>query len=248
MDASNPIMTAVFSAFIQCRTKAHLLAIKEPPPSTFFAEIEARVSSLYKALAMKHVRVGTEVDEPLDFGEVWRIPNHATTTHDVDCETAGYHFGLPRHRPGSRQPQRLKPSGTFVPVLFLPWDKLDVSNRLIVCFGAFAMSQVTGILADTGTIIYGQRHRRKAVKIGNHAAQTRKIIEAIGATCCGREPPPLVLNRHCAVCDFQPRCRSLAVEVDDLSLLDAMTRKEQAKCNGKGNGNSVSSSMADVAG
>jgi len=234
MDASNPITTAVFSAFIQCRTKAHLLAIKEPPPGTFFAEIEARVSSLYKAVAKKRVRVGTEVDEPLDFGELWRSPNHATTTHDVDCETAIYDFALPTHRPGSRQPQKLKPSGTFVPVLFLPWDKLDVSNSLIVCFGALAMSQVTGILADTGTLIYGQRHRRKAVKIGNHVARTRKTIEAIRATCCGREPPPLVLNRHCAVCDFQPRCRGLAVELDDLSLLDAMTGKERAKCNAKG--------------
>ena len=50
----------------------------------------------------------------------------------------------------------------------------------------------------------------------------------------GREPPPLVLNRHCAVCDFQPRCRGLAIERDDLSLLSAMTGKERAKCNAKG--------------
>ena len=65
-------------------------------------------------------------------------------------------------------------------------------------------------------------------------ARTRQIIEAIGATCRGREPPPLVLNRHCAVCEFQPRCRGLAVERDDLSLLSAMTGKERAKCNAKG--------------
>ena len=60
-----------------------------------------------------------------------------------------------RTRPGGRQPQESTPSGTFVPVLFLPWDKPDVSDSLLVCFGALALSQVTGILADTGTLIYG---------------------------------------------------------------------------------------------
>ena len=173
--------------------------------------------------------------ELLDFGQLWRSPDYATAiTHDVDCETAIYDFALPPHRPGGRQPQKLKPSGTFVPVLLLPWDKLDVSDSLIVCFGALALSQATGILADTGTLIYGEGHRRKTVKIGDHVARTRQIIEAIGATCHSREPPPLVLNRHCAVCDFQSRCRGLAIERDDLSLLTAMTGKERAKCNAKG--------------
>ena len=91
-----------------------------------------------------------------------------------------------------------------------------------------------GILADTGTVIYGEGHRRKTVKIGDHAVRTRQTIDAIVATCNSREPPPLVLNRHCAVCDFQPRCRGLAIERDDLSLLSAMTGKERAKCNAKG--------------
>ena len=130
--------------------------------------------------------------------------------------------------------QKSTPSGTFVPVLFSPWDKPDVSDSLLVCFGALALSQVTGILADTGTVIYGEGHRRKTVKIGDHVVRTRQTIDAIGATCHSREPPPLVLNRHCAVCDFQPRCRGLAIERDDLSLLSAMTGKERAKFNAKG--------------
>jgi predicted RecB family nuclease len=234
MDASNLITATVFSAFIKCPTKAHLLAIGEPPPGTFFADIEARISYMYKAVANRRLRVGAEVAELLDFGQLWRGPNYATITHDVDCETAIYDFALPSHRPGSRQPPKLKPSSTFVPVLFLPWDKLGVSDRLIVCFGALALSQATGLLADAGTLIYGERHRRKTVKIGDHVARTRQIIAAIGATRRDREPPPLVLNRHCAVCDFQPRCRGLAVEGDDLSLLNAMTGKERAKCNAKG--------------
>ncbi len=234
MDASNPITAAAFSAFLKCPTKAHLLAIGEPPPGAFFADIEAHISSMYKTVAKRRLRVGVEVAEPLDFGQLWRSPDYATITHYVDCQTAIYDFALAPHRPGRRQPQKLKASGTFVPVLFLPWDKLDVSDSLIVCFGALALSQATGTLADTGTLIYGEGQRRKTVKLGDHMARGRQIIEAIGATYCGRKPPPLVLNRHCAVCDFQPRCRDLAIERDDLTLLTAISGKERAKCNAKG--------------
>jgi hypothetical protein len=46
--------------------------------------------------------------------------------------------------------------------------------------------------------------------------------------------PPLILNRHCAVCDFQSRCRGIAIERDDLSLLTGMSVKERAKCNANG--------------
>jgi hypothetical protein len=196
MDASNSITAAVFSAFLKCPTKAHLLAIGERLPSTFFADIKARMSSMYKA--KRRLRVGADVSEPLDFGQVCRGVDYATVTHDVDCETANYDLAQTPHRPGHRQPRKLKPLGTFVPVLLSPWDKLDASDSLMVCFGALALSQATGTLADAGALIYGEGQRRKTVKIGEHIARTRRIIEAIGATCCGLEAPPLVLNRHCA--------------------------------------------------
>src|ERR1700674_418818 len=106
MDANDPITTAVFSAFLKCPTKAHLLAIGEPAPGTFFADIEAQISSMYKAVAKRRLRVGAEVAEPLDFRQQWRSPEYEATTPHVDCETAVYDFALPPHRSGGRQPQR----------------------------------------------------------------------------------------------------------------------------------------------
>jgi hypothetical protein len=35
-----------------------------------------------------------------------------------------------------------------------------------VCFGALALSQVTGVLADTGTVIYGEKHGAVAICVG----------------------------------------------------------------------------------
>jgi predicted RecB family nuclease len=94
--------------------------------------------------------------------------------------------------------------------------------------------QATRILAETGTLIYGDGYRHKTVRIGDFVARTRQIIDSIRAIDRTQEPPPLVLNRHCAVCDFQPRCRGVAIDRDDLSLLSAVTAKDRAKCKAKG--------------
>lgn len=189
---------------------------------------------MYKAEVKRRLRVGAEVAEPLDFGQLWRSLDYEAITPHVDCETTVFDLALSRHRPGGRQPQESSPFGPFVPVLFLPWDKPDLLDSLLICFGALALSQATGLLADAGTLIYGDAHRHRTVRIGDHVTRTRQTIDAIAATCCGQGPPPLVLNRHCAVCDFQPRCRGVAIERDDLSLLTAMTAKERSKCNAKG--------------
>jgi hypothetical protein len=67
MDAYDPITAAAFSAFLKCPTKAHLLVIGEPAPAAFFADIEARASSMYKAAAKRRLSVGNGAAEPLDF-------------------------------------------------------------------------------------------------------------------------------------------------------------------------------------
>ena len=234
MNTGDSITAAVFTAFLKCPTKAHLLAIGESAPATFFTDIEARISSMYKSVASRRMRVGADAVEPLDFGALWRSRGHEAIAHPVDCETAVYNFVVPSDEPADGQSQESAISGAFVPVLYSPWDRPDVSASLLVCFSALALAQVTGILADTGTVIYGEGYRRKTVKISDHDVRTRQIIDAIRVTCNSREPPPLVLNRHCAICDFQPRCRGLAIGRDNLSLLSAMTGKEQAKFNSKG--------------
>ena len=109
MDASDPITAALFSAFIKCPMKAHLLASGAPVTGTFFADMETRISSMYKTGAKQRLRVGTDAAKPLNFGEIWRDPDCATVTREVDCETAIYDFALPPRRPGRRQPQKTKP-------------------------------------------------------------------------------------------------------------------------------------------
>ena len=62
----------------------------------------------------------------------------------------------------------------------------------------------------------------------------RKRIEIITALLANPAPPDLVLNRHCGECEFQARCRKIAIEKDDLSLLSSMSAKERQQLRSKG--------------
>ena len=111
MDASNPITAAVFFAFLKCPTKAHLLAIGEPPPGNFFADINLRISSTYKTAVKQRLSVAAQVPEILEVGQPWPGLASGAITHHVDCETAVYDFAPPLQRWGARQPQEPSSSG-----------------------------------------------------------------------------------------------------------------------------------------
>jgi hypothetical protein len=77
MDTSNTLTAAaVFSAFLRCPTKAHRLATSERKRGTFFTDIEARISSMYRAVAKRQLRIGPLVAELLEFGQLWRSLTH----------------------------------------------------------------------------------------------------------------------------------------------------------------------------
>jgi hypothetical protein len=230
MELDNQITAAGFSAFVKCPTKAYLLAISETAPESYFAALHSRISSTYKAMAAPHLFAGAAGGELCSFEQLRNDQNGEIIVRHVDCETAVYDFGRPS-RLGNHSPSL---SGVTIPVLFVPWEKPDVSDNALACFGALALCQFAGTLPSRATLIYGDSHRRKTVKVESYVSRTRQIIDAIEANWRAQKPPTLVLNKHCTVCDFRSRCRGVAIERDDLSLITAMTTKERAKCAAKG--------------
>jgi predicted RecB family nuclease len=63
-------------------------------------------------------------------------------------------------------------------------------------------------------------------------AQT--VVSKIAAQQASQKQPPLILNQHCAACEFKARCRQVAIEKDELSLLSSMTAKERKQQHSKG--------------
>ena len=122
----------------------------------------------------------------------------------------------------------------FVPDRFIFTNKLGKHDKLLLALDAFVLSEMLGREIRLGKIIHGDDYATLKVKTSALAGEVRKRLEKIAVLLSNPAPPDLVLNRHCAECEFQGRCRQKALEQDDLSLLAGMSEKERQKLRSKG--------------
>ena len=122
----------------------------------------------------------------------------------------------------------------FTPIRFVFTNKLTNDDRLLLAFDSLVLSEALGRDIAVGQIIHGDDHTTVKVKTSALAVEVRKRLEKIAALLSNPTPPDLVLNRHCAECEFQSRCRQKATEKDDLSLLAGMSEKGRMKLRSKG--------------
>jgi len=219
------ITTAVFVAYLKCPTKGLLIARGEKPPQTFFGDLEKNISEAYKS------KFGGEV--LANFGDLVRSSDRKETITLFDCESAFYTAKPPA---AIREDAQVKQTSNYIPVLYSAWNKLDESDRLTICFGAMAVAQMTSTeLPRAGRIIVGDIGSRKQVSVSEQPVRkAKRTVEQITKECESDDLRPTVLNKHCPICDFQARCRGIAVSCEDLSLLATMTEKERQKFIEKG--------------
>jgi predicted RecB family nuclease len=119
-----------------------------------------------------------------------------------------------------------------LPIRFIFNNKLNLDDKLLLAFDALVLSEIVGRAIGRGKIIHG-RDKVTWVNTSALANKTRKVIGKIASLLSSQSPPDLILNRHCAECEFRAGCRE-AVGKDDLSLLSGMTDKERKDFNSKG--------------
>jgi predicted RecB family nuclease len=122
----------------------------------------------------------------------------------------------------------------FVPIRFLFRNKLSRDDKVLLAFDARVLSEVLSRAVGLGKIVHGENYVTLKVKTSALASDVRKVTDKIGTLLASPSPPDLVLNRHCAECEFQNRCRQKGIEKDDLSLLGGMAEKERTDFNAKG--------------
>jgi predicted RecB family nuclease len=125
-------------------------------------------------------------------------------------------------------------SSSYYPIRFVPSERVANSDKLLLAFDALALSRIAGVVPSVGRIIYGSRFATTVVPLAKLIPEVRAAIAKIAALRSRTEPPAPVLNKHCAECEFQSRCRSELVKKDDLSLLTTLNQGERKAWNDKG--------------
>ena len=80
----------------------------------------------------------------------------------------------------------------------------------------------------TATVVFGAECRARTLHLTHHYKAAQQIMDGLMSVVDGSEAPRLILNDHCALCEFRTECRQQAIKSDDLSLLGHMTAKKIA--------------------
>jgi predicted RecB family nuclease len=234
------ITSQLFEAFLKCPTKCWLRARDEASPGGTYAAWVHEQNESYRADSVRRLTVdlpGAEyaVSPPAENlkSAQWSLAVDVLVSAAIDAEAQ--FPGESRIHVVERVPAagRGKPA-QFVPVRFIFRNKLTKDDRLLLVFDAWVLSKALGREVSIGKIIHGDDHATLKVKLGTLTGEVRKQVGKVAALLAGDTAPDLVLNRHCAECEFQARCRNIAIEKDDLSLLANMSTKERQKLRGKG--------------
>jgi predicted RecB family nuclease len=122
----------------------------------------------------------------------------------------------------------------YVPIRLVSREKLNATDRLRLAFDALAVSRDLAQVPHVGKLVHGRDHRIVTVHLEPWIKKARHFLSVIRKYESPSTPPPLILNRHCGECEFQERCRQLAINQDDLSLLANLSENEWQKQHDKG--------------
>ena len=226
------ITAELFAAFLQCKTKAYLYSKGTIGVRSRLVEWPKYLNDQFQRTGEKRLRssfqekecyVGTLSPEILKQRRYRLILDYTVQLPDIHVKLHGLEL-----RPAS--------CGTansyYVPIRFISREKLTSADKLLLAFDALALSRISGEIPHRGILIHGHQYLTTTILLAAWIGKTYSLLERLAEY--QNSAPPLILNRHCAECEFQSRCRLVAIEKDDLSLLASMPVKEQRHQNEKG--------------
>jgi predicted RecB family nuclease len=114
----------------------------------------------------------------------------------------------------------------YVPMLFSEGCRIRKQQRASLEVYGVLLSRLQGRSPGFGILWHGQECRGTRVRLSPDHRKAERLLEELRQMSGGETPPRLILNDHCAVCEFRQRCQQQALQEDNLSLLRGMTEKE----------------------
>jgi predicted RecB family nuclease len=231
------ITPGLFEAYLKCPTKCWLRATGERSAGNSYSEWVNAQNDSYRLTGTPRLVAAFRDDEVVLSPDIenfkvakWRLAFNFVARTPMDCCALESEIHALRRLPVDGRQELSE----FIPIRFVFTNKLSEDDKLLLAFDAFALSRSLGLEIPLGKIIHGDDYVALIVKTFVRSSEVRKRLEAMAMLLSNPAPPELVLNRHCAECEFQTRCRKLALEKDDLSLLESITEKERRKLRSKG--------------
>lgn len=114
----------------------------------------------------------------------------------------------------------------YVPVLFHEGNNLRKQQKLLLSIYGIVLGQMQGRQPSYGVVWHGKDCRATKVRLDAHRQDAERLLTSLRQMQAGETEPPLILNDHCKICEFQRRCHLQATADNNLSLVRGIGSKE----------------------
>ncbi len=114
----------------------------------------------------------------------------------------------------------------YMPLLFHGGPKAHKEQKAVLELCGLFLPELQGRMPSKGGVYCGKECRLATVRLSTDPGKLRRQVEDVGRLRSSGQPPPLILNDHCQVCEFRHRCRQQAIEQGNPSLLGGIGEKE----------------------
>src|SRR5262244_646954 len=228
------ITSELFDASLKCPTKCFLRSRGEAGVGNAYSDWVRTQSDAYQNNQIKELKTIAARDGRIITDSLTDNPNVAESGYVFDFVARAQNLESHIHIVERTPPKESGKPVPFTPIRFIYTNKINKDDKLLLAFDALVLSEVLGRDVGLGKIIHGDDRSTLKVKTSVLASEVRKLISKMTTLISDDSPPDLILNRHCAECEFRDGCRQKAIETDDLSLLSAITEKERSRHRSKG--------------
>jgi len=238
--SENPrvITDELLEAFLRCKYKARLRALGQAGKPTDFEEHRRSQAQAHreqvqaKMFPLPVAAAAPRPEPPAALLDAATLERGQMRLHNVRIQSANLTTSID----AIERVDAPSALGCFSyrVIQYIREAKPPVSARLLLAYRSILLGEIQGTLPSSGVMICGPNLESRQVRLGALEGKVRKLLKELAAQLEGTKEAPLVLNSHCAICEFRSGCREEALKIDHLSLLGAISRNEIASYNQKG--------------
>lgn len=230
-DIDFSISNELYVDFLKCKYKAYLKVTGVSGTTSDYRELEVKLKANFATLAKQRLLESSLSNHishcPESLIQALNQKYHIITSARAIVDRVSVEFDALIRHPGNS-------SSDYTPVLFVHRNKVHRHDKMLLALWGIALSSLHGNQVRYGKIIYGQFFSVTRVRLDTLTSPVEHNLLDIVAFHKANFTPQLRINSHCRVCEFSQHCRRIALEKDDLSLLQGLREKEIANLNKKG--------------
>lgn len=223
----------LFEAFIRCKYKAKLRIAGTVGHQSEFEEHRRRLLSVYRQNAQHKLAGGLDEKETLCTSFDGAV---LSQTHKLILELTLAVDGLAASIDALQRIELPSQPGsfTYIPIEYCREERVGRVAKLMLAFRSIVLHTAQGVLPPYGFVIHGAHFTPQKIRLSALQVKTRNLLTELKSQIEDTVDAQLVLNQHCATCEFRAHCRTEAENTGNLSLLSGISDREIRSQNKKG--------------